>query len=135
MAPCPPVLFLIFNRPDLTQQVFERIRQASPRQLFIAADGPRPDIPEDEKLCLHTRQVTEQVDWDCQVQILFRERNLGCKQAMSSAINWFFEQVDCGIILVRVSDYIRWLIVEVLPFQKGSTSWQQQHSIYDPFSK
>lgn len=48
---CPPVLFLIFNRPDLTQRVFECIRQAQPPQLFIAADGPRPDVPADEELC------------------------------------------------------------------------------------
>ena len=35
-----PVLFLIFNRPDLTHRVFKSIREAKPQRLYIAADGP-----------------------------------------------------------------------------------------------
>lgn len=36
-----PILFLIFNRPGTTRKVFAEIRKVKPRQLFIAADGPR----------------------------------------------------------------------------------------------
>jgi len=98
-AHCPPVLLIIFNRPDLTQRVFERIRQAGPRQLFVAADGPRSGVPADEERCARARQIVEQVDWECEVHTLFRETNLGCKRAVSSAIDWFFENVEAGIIL------------------------------------
>ena len=35
------VLFLVFNRPDTTAQVFEAIRKARPPRLYVAADGPR----------------------------------------------------------------------------------------------
>lgn len=94
-----PVLFLVFNRPDTTRQVFEAIRQARPRQLFIAADGPRPGRPDDAEKCTLVRQVVAQVDWNCEVKTLFRENNLGCKYAVSSAIDWFFEWVEEGIIL------------------------------------
>lgn len=97
--PTAPVLFLIFNRPDTTQLVFEQIRQARPAQLFIAADGPRSTKSGEDSLCAKARQVVQQVDWDCEVRTLFREQNLGCKQAVSSAIDWFFSQVDAGIIL------------------------------------
>lgn len=94
-----PILFLIFNRPATTRCVFESIRQARPEKLFIAADGPRPEKPTDEKLCEETRHVVSLVDWDCEVQTLFREKNLGCKRAVSSAIDWFFEHVEEGVIL------------------------------------
>ena len=94
-----PVLFLIFNRPDKTQQVFGEIRKARPQQLFIAADGPRPHVPGEAEKCQKTRQITEQIDWDCEVNTLFREHNLGCGKAVSSAISWFFEHVEEGIIL------------------------------------
>jgi hypothetical protein len=94
-----PVLFLIFNRPDTTQLVFDRIRQARPPQLFIAADGPRTHKTGEAALCEQTRQIADQVDWPCDVQTLFREQNLGCKRAVSSAIDWFFSQVDAGIVL------------------------------------
>ena len=34
------VLFMVFNRPDTTKQVFEAIRKAKPSRLYVAADGP-----------------------------------------------------------------------------------------------
>jgi hypothetical protein len=95
----PPVLLLVFNRPDTTKLVFERIRQARPRRLFIAADGPRPGRENEATLCAAARAVTARVDWDCEVETLMRADNLGCKRAVASAIDWFFEQVSEGIIL------------------------------------
>jgi hypothetical protein len=94
-----PILFLIFNRPDTTQKVFNEIRKIKPRQLFVAADGPREDHPEDKEKCEQTRKIIDQVDWDCEVKTLFRDKNLGCKHAVSGAINWFFKNVEQGIIL------------------------------------
>jgi hypothetical protein len=95
-----PVLFLIFNRPDLTEKVFASIREAKPTQLFLAADGPRKNNPGDEALCAEARQVVLQnIDWECDLKTLFRDENLGCKLAVSSAITWFFENVEEGIIL------------------------------------
>lgn len=94
-----PILFLIFNRPQVTKKVFNEIRKAKPKQLFIAADGPRKDIPSDSERCKAVRGIVEQVDWDCEVKTLFREENLGCKIAASRALDWFFENVDEGIIL------------------------------------
>ncbi|MCX6186040.1 MAG: hypothetical protein NTU43_03455 [Bacteroidetes bacterium] len=94
-----PVLFLIFNRPDKTKQVFEAIRQAQPAKLFVAADGPRVDKKNEKELCEQTRDVIKQVNWPCEVKTLYRTENLGCKIAVSSAINWFFENVEEGIIL------------------------------------
>ena len=36
-----PILFIVFNRPETTIKVFEKIRQAKPLRLYIAGDGPR----------------------------------------------------------------------------------------------
>jgi len=95
-----PVLFLVFNRPETTKQVFEAIRKAKPPKLFVAADGPRPDKPGEEEKCEQVRKIIERgIDWDCEVYKLYRDKNLGCKIAVSSAITWFFENVEMGIIL------------------------------------
>jgi hypothetical protein len=94
-----PVLFLVFNRPDVTKSVFEGIRQAQPKRLFVAADGPRENKPGEAGLCAKTRSIATQVDWPCEVTTLFRDENLGCRQAVSGAISWFFEHVEEGIIL------------------------------------
>ena len=93
------VLFLVFNRPNHTSKVFETIRLAKPKQLFIAADGPRSDRPDENEICRKVRKIAYSVDWDCEVKTLFRETNLGCGLAVSEAITWFFEHVEEGIIL------------------------------------
>jgi len=94
-----PLLFLIFNRPDTTQQVFDEIRKAQPAQLFVAADGPRKNQVADYELCKKTREIIRQVDWNCRVFTRFQDENLGCRHAVSSAITWFFSNVEEGIIL------------------------------------
>lgn len=95
-----PVLFLTFNRLDTTKQVFEAIRRACPPRLYIASDGPRDSRPgEEEKVCAVREYMLEHIDWECDVKTLFREKNLGCKYAVSGAISWFFENEEMGIIL------------------------------------
>lgn len=94
-----PILFLIFARPDTTRKVFERIKQIQPTKLYIAADAPRRDRPDEIKRSKETRMIIDQIDWLCEVHTLFRVENLGCKMAVSSAISWFFEQEEYGIIL------------------------------------
>ena len=94
-----PILLVMFNRPEQTQQVFEAIRRQRPQQLFVCADGPREGHPTDAAQTQRCRELVQQIDWDCEVQYLFREENLGCKMAVSSGITWFFEQVEMGIIL------------------------------------
>lgn len=94
-----PILFIIFNRPETTKKVFETIRKYKPTELFIAADGPRANKIGEKERCEEARKITEKIDWPCKVKRLYRNRNLGCKNAVSSAITWFFKNVEEGIIL------------------------------------
>jgi len=93
-----PILFLIFNREDTTQRVFDAIRQQKPKYLFVASDGARKYKSGEEDIVQRVRDIIK-VDWDCELKTLFRNENLGCKIAVSSAITWFFENVEQGIIL------------------------------------
>lgn len=93
-----PVLLVIFNRPDKTQQVFQAIRQAKPRRLFVFADGCRVNNLTDIESCHATRQMI-QVDWDCELEFKINDKNEGCRLGMHSAVSWFFSHVEEGIIL------------------------------------
>ena len=93
-----PVLFIIFNRPEQAKRVFEMIRKAQPAKLYVAADGPRKNGKDDQK-CKETRAIVDLVDWDCEVKTLFREENVGCGLGPKTAIDWFFENEEEGIIL------------------------------------
>ena len=48
---------------------------------------------------MQVRQLVSEVDWDCEVFYLFQEVNLGCREGCSSALKWFFEHEERGIIL------------------------------------
>jgi len=94
-----PVLFLVFNRPETTRQVFSAIRASRPPKLYVAADGPRPTRAGERERCSEVRRIATSVDWPCEVKTWFRESNLGCKMGVSGGISWFFEQEPEGIIL------------------------------------
>lgn len=94
----PPVLLLVFNRPDETKKVFEVIRLVKPKHLYIVADGPR-EGKNDERKCERVRSIVSTVDWDCSVKKLYREKNRGLEKGLGEAITWFFDQVESGIVL------------------------------------
>ena len=94
-----PVLFLVFNRPFHTRQSFEALRKIKPKYLFVGADGARAGNVNDVENCEKVRKIVSEIDWDCEPQFLFNEKNLGTKVAVSNAINWFFSQVEEGIIM------------------------------------
>jgi hypothetical protein len=93
------VLLLIFNRPVPTAEVMKRLADIRPTRLYVAADGPRPDRDEERELCEEARRIACAVTWPCEVRTLWRDSNLGCKRAVSSAIDWFFGQEMEGVIL------------------------------------
>jgi hypothetical protein len=94
-----PVLYLLFNRPDHTRESFEALRKIKPAFLFIAADGPRDRNERDVQACDEVRRIVSEISWPCEVKKLYRDKNLGTKYAVSSAIDWLFSNVEEGIIL------------------------------------
>ena len=92
-----PVIFLVFNRPRLTKRVFEVIRAAGPKQLFVVADGPRDD--RDGALCAEVRRIVAGVDWACRTEHLFCDENMGCRERVSSGIADVLRMVDRAIVL------------------------------------
>lgn len=94
------VLFLVFNRLDVTKQVFAQIRQAKPTKLYIACDGPRRHKAGEDIVVADLRNyLLSNIDWQCEIKTLFRDVNLGCGKAVSDGISWFFANEAMGIIL------------------------------------
>ena len=94
-----PVVLIIFNRPSHTEKVFEIIRQIQPPKLFVIADGPRSDRPDEQAKCAAARAIIERVDWDCQVLKNYSDINLACDPRIIDGLNWVFNTVEEAIIL------------------------------------
>ncbi len=95
-----PVLFIIFNRIDYVKKVFDSIKKVKPQNLYIASDGARTYIDNEDITVKYVRDyVISNIDWKCKVTKLFKENNLSPKKFISSAITWFFENEEYGIII------------------------------------
>ena len=94
-----PILIIIYNRPDLAKKVIRLVQRIKPKRLFIAADGPKSNNLIEIKKCQDSRNISKTIDWDCELKTLFQKTNLGCGKGPATAITWFFNHVEEGIIL------------------------------------
>jgi hypothetical protein len=95
----PPLVLVVFNRPEATALVFERIRQARPQTLMLIADGPRQDREGEADACRSVRRIVENVSWSCELVKNYSETNMGCGHRIASGIDWVFQNVEEAIIL------------------------------------
>ena len=116
-----PILFCVFKRIEALD-AFEPIRIYKPERLYIAADGPRNEVKGEKEACDRVRQaILDKIDWPCDVKTLYRDKNLGCTNALYSGISWFFEQEEYGIIneddVVISQDFFK-MCEQLLPLYK-----------------
>lgn len=94
-----PVAFIIFNRPESTTRVFRAIAKAKPTTLLVISDGPRQSRLGEEKLVAECREIALAVDWECEVFTNFSDNNMGCRDRVSTGLDWVFSKVNEAIIL------------------------------------
>jgi hypothetical protein len=95
-----PVALIGFNRPDLIKNVLSAIGAYRPSRMYLIADGPRPGVSNDLKLCNETREAMEKgISWPCETNHVFAEGNLGCRRRVVSGLDAVFEKEEKAIIL------------------------------------
>lgn len=100
MSFATPILLIAFSRSDTVSAVIDSMRSVRPFQVYVACDGPRVEVSGEYELCMETRAVIDLgIDWPCEIHRLYRDVNRGCRYGPVEAIDWFFSQVEEGIIL------------------------------------
>lgn len=95
-----PLLLIAWRRPETIRQLIEAIRPIAPMNVYVACDGPRAEHPDEEQKVAETRKViSNEINWSCNIHYLYSEVNHGCRDGVTRAIDWFFENVEAGIIL------------------------------------
>jgi hypothetical protein len=95
-----PVLVTCFSRPDLLELTLKSLRESEiPIQLFVHIDGPRKDFPGDYFSIEECKRVIDSLFAPDCIEIKCLDHNLGVRHAMLSAIDWFFEFVEYGLIV------------------------------------
>jgi len=94
------VLLIVFNRIEESLSVIQKIKEANITSLYIASDGPREYVENEGEIVKEIREtLINFVDWNCEIKTLFHNKNLGCKNAVTMAIDWFFSNEEEGIII------------------------------------
>lgn len=93
-----PVLILSFNRLGGMQDTFNILREIKVKYIYLASDGARSESESFDVDAIRSK-VESFIDWPCEVKTLFQKENLGCKRAVHTAVQWFFSEVDAGIVL------------------------------------
>lgn len=94
-----PILVIAFNRADSTRKVIDALIASGIREVYFAVDGPRVGIEADTFKVSEVKNLINEYEDEIRFKKYFQEDNLGCRLAVTYAINWFFSQVDGGIIL------------------------------------
>lgn len=95
-----PVIYIFFNRPELTRRTFAVLREQRPARLYLIADGPRPGHATDAVRCAETRALVESMlDWECEVTRDYSAINLGCGRRISTGLTAGFALLGEAIVL------------------------------------
>ena len=73
---------------------------AQPKELYVFQDGAREGNENDFEKCVEVRQVVETLTNNNSVCLhtLYSDKNLGCGPGPATAITWFFNNVEQGMI-------------------------------------
>lgn len=94
-----PVTVIIYNRYEITLKLFEVLKLIKPKKMYLIADGPKIHKQDDSLKCKKTREIFNEVDWDCKLEKNFASKNMGLKDRIISGLNWVFEKEEYSIIL------------------------------------
>lgn len=95
-----PVLLITFNRPEYTRKVLESILAAKPEDLYVFQDGAREGNEDDKRKCAEVKNVVEETTSGSEVRLhtFCSDKNMGCGRGPMTAISWFFDNVEQGVI-------------------------------------
>ena len=93
------VLLIFFNRPKQFKQVFDEVKKAKPRVLFLYQDGARKNNDKDIDGIMACREIASDITWECEVYQMYQKQNYGCDPSEFIAQKWAFGIVDKCIVL------------------------------------
>ena len=94
-----PVLFVTFVLPDYARQTWEGIKATKPKTLYFYSNKGRAEKEGEVERNNEIRSYINEIDWDCDLHIFFREECVNVYDSLRGAIDWLFDNEERGIIL------------------------------------
>tara|TARA_Y100000589_G_C27199303_1_gene648691 strand:- start:3054 stop:4010 length:957 start_codon:yes stop_codon:yes gene_type:complete len=123
-----PLLITAWNRPDKINKLITSLKYIKPKNIYISVDGAnnKSDI-EFEKVYLTRKIINENINWKCNLEKKFNNKNLGCRLNMIRSINWIFEKNETAIILeddcIPHPDFFKFCFLLLEKYKEDKDIW------------
>ena len=94
-----PILFITFARPEYARQTWEGIKAAQPKTLYFYSNKGRAEKDGEVERNNEIRKYINEIDWKCDLHTWFREECVNAYDSIRGAVDWLFENEECGIVL------------------------------------
>lgn len=94
-----PVAVVFFNRIDPLRRLVTRLAEVRPEKVYLIGDGERPSKVGEGAKVVECREFLQKLPWPCEVKCNFAKTNMGCRERVTSGLDWVFEQEERAIIL------------------------------------
>ena len=117
-----PIIYFVYNRPDLTKISFNFIKIVKPKVLFLISDGPK-NITDFQNI-KQVRSIISNINWDCKVYKRLRKKNFGNKKSVEDGLGWLFSKYDKMIYMeddtLFSKDFIRFAEENLERYEKNN---------------
>jgi len=93
------VLVIGYSRPTGITNLIKSLILNGITKIYLSLDGPKNIRDIENQIIIQNEIDKISVNSDIQIKVLRQEFNLGIAVAVIGAIDWFFAQEDCGVIL------------------------------------
>lgn len=93
------VLIIGYSRPTGITNLINSLILNGITKIYLSLDGPKNIRDIKNQIIIQNEIDKLSVNSDIQIKVLKQEFNLGIAVAVIGAIDWFFVQEDCGVIL------------------------------------
>ena len=94
-----PVAIIFFNRIEPLKRLVARLTEIKPPKVYLISDGPRDNREGERGKVEECRALMQNLPWDCELKCDYSETNLGCRNRVTTGLDWVFEQDERAIIL------------------------------------
>jgi hypothetical protein len=95
-----PILVIAYNRPEYLEMLLLKLTECNASRIFVHLDGPKNDDPKSISLNLACLEILNKSPLVNRIgDTLIQPKNLGGKNGVIAALDWFFDTVEYGIIV------------------------------------
>lgn len=94
-----PIIFATFARPEYARKAFNQIKKAKPRKLYFYSNKARENDYQEIERNQKIRALINEVDWECELKIYFRDKYVDLYTSLWGAYDWVFQNEESAIVI------------------------------------